>query len=166
MNAAIYTGHREHEHTMEHPLYLTIEKGQGMVTLNLPETPELENKWLLGLYIIRQWDGTKPLKSRKNKNALLSVDALANAWLKLVDDKGCPIIKDKPLITLSLDIKTCCAGKYVQIVAPNSFKFQSSELWIDTECLVEDKEDLVIHFVFMDQKKCPQHIPSQIGKTV
>lgn len=154
---AILLGHRGNEITSELSVPITIEQGtENRKEISLPEINDLKGKTIMGAYIIRQWDKTDKLTAKTSRNPLLSVEALGNAWITLMGEGGCPVIRNKPLITLSVDILQNDYLEYPKLLKGNGYVYDSSTICIDTSKLVEAKEDLVIHFIYLDPEKCKE----------
>jgi len=155
----LYTGHRAHEAPMEYGVEYKITKD---TTATKPvkivlgkQLKRLEGKLVIGMYVMKQV-GTKPMTSPSGC-PLLSNDAMANAFLTIPDyDGGSKLFDKSPLAHFAVD---WCqgTGQYKQVLIPNfTTCFQDAELWINTSCLTEDEESLMIYFVYHDPKACKQ----------
>ena len=145
---------REHNSTYEIAQSITVEKGSGWKAIRLPEVERLKGKCIMGLYVMRQSDGAKK-KTNKEGTPLLATDAAVNTYLTLKKN-GYPVLEESPLEPFLHDY-SMGPGKYKQIILPEGVDMKESNIEIDSSCLEEDTEVLVIHYVYIDDKDC-KHI--------
>ena len=143
---------REYNSTNEIAQQITIEQGAGWTQVKLPEVERLKDKFILGAYVLKQTAAAKK-KFYPNGHQLLAAEAVENAYLTLRKD-GAPILDKTPLEQFLFDPSMQPPGTYKQLIRPGCFDMKESWIDINMDCLEAATEDLVIHWVFIDNKTC------------
>lgn len=129
---------------------ITLHQGSGWQTKNLPEIERLKGKQIIGAFVLRQSDGTKK-KFWVNGNQLLATEAAQNAYLTY-KKKGCPLTEKIPVEQLLYDSNDG-PGKYAQVIH-SAVDMKESVLHFESSCLAQAQEDLVIHYIYIDDQNC------------